>query len=74
MTYEEIKNRYAARYLTDKQLDGSGAAVGEVETTENCVKVGWITQEQADAIRAGDADPEKADMLAAIGIYEGGNT
>lgn len=37
------------------------------------VQKGVITQAQADAIRAGAADPDKADMLAAIDIYEGGN-
>ena len=72
MTYEEITERYGKGYLTDKQLDGMGAAEGDPEITENCVAVGWITQAQADAIRAGAADPEKADMRAAIDIYEGG--
>lgn len=72
MTYDEISGRYGKRYLTDKQLDGTGAAEGDPEITENCVAVGWITQAQADAIRAGAADPEKADMQAAIEIYEGG--
>ena len=72
MTYDEISGRYGKRYLTDKQLDGMGAAEGDPEFTENGVAVGWITQAQADAIRAGAADPEKADMRAAIDIYEGG--
>ncbi|WP_418427902.1 hypothetical protein [Anaerotruncus massiliensis (ex Liu et al. 2021)] len=72
MTYEEITERYGKGYLTDKQLDGAGAAEGDPEITENCVTVGWISQEQADAVRAGAADPEKADMQAAIEIYEGG--
>lgn len=72
MTYEEITERYGKGYLTDKQLDGAGAAEGDPEITENCVAVGWISQEQADAVRAGAADPEKADMQAAIEIYEGG--
>lgn len=72
MTYDEIAGRYGKGYLTDKQLDGAGAAEGDPEITENCVAVGWISQEQADAVRAGAADPEKADMRAAIDIYEGG--
>ena len=72
MTYDEISGWYGIRYQTDKQLDGMGAAEGDPEITENCVAVGWITQAQADAIRAGAADPEKADMRAAIDIYEGG--
>lgn len=72
MTYDEIAERYGKGYLTDKQLDGTGAAEGDPEITENCVVVGWISQEQADAVRAGAADPEKADMQAAIEIYEGG--
>ena len=72
MTYDEILTRYANKFLTDKQLDGTGAVEGDPEFTENCVAVQWITQEQADAIRAGAVDPETADMLAAINIYEGG--
>ena len=72
MTYDEILTRYASKFLTDKQLDGTGAVEGDPEFTENCVAVQWITQEQADAIRAGAVDPETADMLAAINIYEGG--
>ena len=72
MTYDEILTRYANKFLTDKQLDGAGAVEGDPEFTENCVAVQWITQEQANAIRAGAVDPETADMLAAINIYEGG--
>ena len=72
MTYDEILTRYANKFLTDKQLDGTGAVEGDPEFTENCVAVQWITQEQANAIRAGADDPETADMLAAINIYEGG--
>lgn len=72
MTYDEILARYANKFLTDKQLDGTGAVEGDPEFTENCVAVQWITQEQANAIRAGAVDPETADMLAAINIYEGG--
>ena len=53
MTYDEILTRYANKFLTDKQLDGTGAVEGDPEFTENCVAVQWITQEQADAIRAG---------------------
>ena len=72
MTYDEILTRYASKFLTDKQLDGTGAVEGDPEFTENCVAVQWITQEQANAIRAGAQDPETADMLAAINIYKGG--
>ena len=72
MTYDEILTRYANKFLTDKQLDGTGAVEGDTEFTENCVAVQWITQEQANAIRTGAVDPETADMLAAINIYEGG--
>ena len=72
MTYDEILTRYANKFLTDKQLDGTGAVEGDPEFTENCVAVQWITQEQANAIRAGAQDPETADMLAAINIYKGG--
>ena len=72
MTYDEILTRYANKFLTDKQLDGTGAVEGDPEFTENCVAAQWITQEQANAIRAGAVDPETADMLAAINIYEGG--
>ena len=72
MTYDEILTRYANTFRTDKQLDGTGAVEGDPEFTENCVAVQWITQEQANAIRAGAVDPETADMLAAINIYEGG--
>ena len=72
MTYDEILARYISKFLTDKQLDGTGAVEGDPEFPENCVAVQWITQEQANAIRAGAVDPETADMLAAINIYEGG--
>lgn len=72
MTYDEILARYISKFLTDKQLDGTGAVEGDPEFTENCVAVQWITQEQANAIRAGAVDPETADMLAAINIYKGG--
>ena len=50
MTYEEITERYGKGYLTDKQLDGAGAAEGDPEITENCVTVGWISQEQAEIL------------------------
>ena len=68
MTYEEIKARYEARYLTDKQLDGTGAADEDIEKTENCVAVGWITQIQADALRSGTSpvDPDVEDMRQAL--------
>ena len=73
MTYNEIAVRYGKRYLTDKQLDGTGAAEGDPEITENCVAVGWITQEQADTIRAGAADPAVAELQARLNIITEGS-
>ena len=68
---DEIAQRYAAGGVRDYHLDGTGAAEGSVYLTRNYVALGAITQEQADAIRAGAVDPEMADMLAAINEYEG---
>ena len=59
MNYDLIKSNY------DKGL-------WSAQLVQFAVQKGVITQEQADAIRAGAADPEKADMQAAIEIYEGG--
>ena len=64
--------RYADGGIRDDQLDGTGAPEDSVYLTRNYVALGAITQAQADAIRTGAADPEKADMQAAIDIYEGG--
>ena len=69
MDYETIRQRYADKLLTDKQLDGLGAMADDPEITENCVVVHWITQAQADAIRAGGQDPEVValqEQLAAL--------
>lgn len=70
--YDEIATRHADGGVRDDQLDGTGAPEGSVYLTRNYVALGAITQAQADAIRTGAADPEKADMRAAIDIYEGG--
>ena len=70
--YNEIAQRYADGGIRDDQLDGTGAPVGSIYLTRNYVALGAITQAQADAIRAGAVDPDKADMQAAIQIYEGG--
>lgn len=70
-TYDLIAELYRTGGITDAQLDGTGAPEGS--QNKNFVsKLGWFTQEQADAIRAGAVDPDKADMQAAIDIYEGG--
>ena len=70
MTYDEILTRYANKFLTDKQLDGTGAVEGDPEFTENCVAVQWITQEQANAIRAGAVDPQVADLQTQLAQAE----
>ena len=70
--YDDIAQRYADGGVRDDQLDGTGAETGSVYLTRNYVSLGAITQEQANAIRAGAVDPETADMLAAINIYKGG--
>ncbi|RGX56018.1 hypothetical protein DWV16_06635 [Anaerotruncus sp. AF02-27] len=72
-TYDTIAALYASGGITDAQLDGTGAEPGSFNETHNLVtQLSWFTQEQANAIRAGAVDPETADMLAAINIYEGG--
>ena len=72
-TYDTIAALYASGGITDAQLDGTGAEPGSFNETHNLVtQLSWFTQEQANAIRAGAIDPETADMLAAINIYEGG--
>ena len=70
--YDEILQRYRENYVTDLQLDGTGAQEGNKYLTQNYVALGVITQEQADAIRQGTVDPTLADMQSAIEIYEGG--
>ena len=55
MNYDLIKSNY------DKGL-------WSAQLVQFAVQKGVITQEQADAIRAGAVDPEKADMQAAIEI------
>ena len=72
-TYDTIAALYASGGITNAQLDGTGAEPGSFNETHNLVtQLSWFTQEQANAIRAGAVDPETADMLAAINIYEGG--
>ena len=72
-TYDTIAALYASGGITDAQLDGTGAEPGSFNETHNLVtQLSWFTQEQANAIRVGAVDPETADMLAAINIYEGG--
>lgn len=70
--YEEILTRYQKSYVTDSQLDGTGAEETSKYAAQNYVALGVITQEQADAIRQGTVDPTLADMQSAIEIYEGG--
>jgi hypothetical protein len=67
--YEELQLRYREGFITDPQLDGTGA---EESSHQNYVALKVITQAQADAIRQGAADPTIADMQAAIEVYEGG--
>ena len=67
--YEELQLRYREGFITDQQLDGTGA---EESSHQNYVALKVITQAQADAIRQGAADPTIADMQAAIEVYEGG--
>lgn len=70
--YEEILTRYQKSYVTDPQLDGTGAEETSKYAAQNYVALKVITQAQADAIRQGAADPTIADMQAAIEVYEGG--
>lgn len=64
--YDEIAQRYADGGIRDDQLDGTGALEGSIYLTRNYVALGAITQEQADAIRAGAADPAVADLQAKL--------
>ena len=55
--YEEILTRYQKSYVTDPQLDGTGAEETSKYATQNYVALKVITQAQADAIRQGARDP-----------------
>ena len=70
--YEELQLRYREGFITDPQLDGTGAEETSKYAAQNYVALKVITQAQADAIRQGAADPTIADMQAAIEVYEGG--
>lgn len=70
--YDEILQRYRENYVTDLQLDGTGAQEGSKYLTQNYVALGVITQEQADAIRQGTVDPTLADLQEAYNILTGG--
>ena len=70
--YEELQLRYREGFITDSQLDGTGAEETSKYAAQNYVALKVITQAQADAIRQGAADPTIADMQAAIEVYEGG--
>ena len=72
--YDEIARRYAEGGVRDDQLDGTGAADGSTYLTRNYARLVPLSAEQVAAIRAGGQDPEVADMLAAINIYEGGDS
>ncbi|WP_066453673.1 hypothetical protein [Anaerotruncus rubiinfantis] len=64
--YDDIAQRYADGGVRDDQLDGTGAETGSVYLTRNYVALGAITQEQANAIRAGAVDPQVADLQAQL--------
>lgn len=64
--YDDIAQRYADGGVRDDQLDGTGAETGSVYLTRNYVALGAITQEQANAIRAGAVDPQIADLQAQL--------
>lgn len=55
--YEEILTRYQKSYVTDSQLDGTGAEETSKYAAQNYVALKVITQAQADAIRQGARDP-----------------
>ena len=71
--YDEIAARYADGGVRDDQLDGTGAPEGSVYLTRNYVTLGAITQAQADAIRAGAADPAVAELQARLNIITEGS-
>lgn len=64
--YDDIAQRYADGGVRDDQLDGTGAETGSVYLTRNYVALGAITQEQANAIRAGAVDPQVAGLQAQL--------
>ena len=64
--YDDIAQRYADGGVRDDQLDGTGVETGSVYLTRNYVALGAITQEQANAIRAGAVDPQVADLQAQL--------
>ena len=64
--YDDIAQRYADGGVRDDQLDGTGAETGSVYLTRNYVALGAITQEQANAIRAGAVDPQIAGLQAQL--------
>lgn len=64
--YDDIAQRYADGGVRDDQLDGTGAETDSVYLTRNYVALGAITQEQANAIRAGAVDPQIADLQAQL--------
>ena len=64
--YDDIAQCYADGGVRDDQLDGTGAETGSVYLTRNYVALGAITQEQANAIRAGAVDPQIADLQAQL--------
>ncbi|WP_347295323.1 hypothetical protein [uncultured Anaerotruncus sp.] len=71
--YDEIAQRYADGGIRDDQLDGTGAPEGSVYLARNYVALGAITQAQADAIRAGAADPAVAELQARLNIITEGS-
>lgn len=64
--YDDIAQRYADGGVRDDQLDGTGAETGSVYLTRNYVALGAITQEQANAIRAGAVDPQIGGLQAQL--------
>ena len=68
--YDDIAQRYADGGVRDDQLDGTGVETGSVYLTRNYVALGAITQEQANAIRAGAVDPALADLQAQLAQAE----
>ncbi len=64
-TYDLIAELYRSGGITDAQLDGTGAPEGS-QTMNFVSKLGWFTQAQADAIRAGAIDPAVTDLQAKL--------
>ena len=65
-THDVIAELYRNGGITDAQLDGTGAPEGSDKTMNFVSKLGWFTQEQADAIRAGAVDPAVAELRAKL--------